>query len=89
MTPHHTAIDIEELRATIAETLELDPEEVTDDARFVEDLGADSLLALEMQVVLEEDYGVHLTEDDLRRTTTLRAAHALLVARTTQGGTVS
>ncbi|MFI9203125.1 acyl carrier protein [Streptomyces sp. NPDC053048] len=80
-----SAIDLEKLRATVAETLELDVEEVTDDARFVEDLGADSLLALEMQVVLEEQYGVHLTEDDLRAATTLRAAHALLTARTAAG----
>ncbi|MEU1819309.1 phosphopantetheine-binding protein [Streptomyces roseifaciens] len=78
MNPDDNAIDLEKLRITIAETLELDPEEVTDDAHFVKDLGADSLLALEMQISLEEQYGVHLTEADLRAATTLRAAQSLL-----------
>ncbi|MCD9140967.1 acyl carrier protein [Streptomyces albireticuli] len=81
MNPDSSVIDLEKLRVTIAETLELEPAEVTDDAHFVRDLGADSLLALEMQVVLEEQYDVRLTEDDLRAASTLLAAHALLVAK--------
>ncbi|MFI1366363.1 acyl carrier protein [Streptomyces griseochromogenes] len=79
-TSKSTAVDLERLRATIAEVLELDLDELTDDARFVEDLGVDSLIGLELQITLEVRYGVSLTEDDLRRATSLRTAHALLTA---------
>ncbi|MFI9237451.1 acyl carrier protein [Streptomyces sp. NPDC053079] len=85
MNPDSVVIDLEKLRLTIAETLELDPEEVTDDAHFVNDLGADSLLALEMQIALEEQYGVHVTEEDLRAATTLRAAHTMLTEKAASG----
>ncbi|KNB53270.1 polyketide-8 synthase acyl carrier protein [Streptomyces caatingaensis] len=74
-------MDLEDLRTTIAEVLELDTEEVTDDARFVQDLGVDSLLALEMQIALEEQYGVHLTEADLGEATTLRATYDLVTRK--------
>ncbi|WP_107082079.1 acyl carrier protein [Streptomyces caatingaensis] len=81
MNTDSTAIDLEDLRTTIAEVLELDTEEVTDDARFVQDLGVDSLLALEMQIALEEQYGVHLTEADLGEATTLRATYDLVTRK--------
>lgn len=85
MKSNSTAIDLEALRSTIAEVLELDPEEVTDDARFVEDLGVDSLLALEMQIALEEQYGVQLTEADLGEATSLRATYDLVTRKTAVG----
>ncbi|MBH1934182.1 acyl carrier protein [Streptomyces sp. AV19] len=81
MNTNSTVIELEDLRGTIAELLELDPEEVTDDARFVQDLGVDSLLALEMQIVLEERYGVQLTETDLAEATSLRATYDLVTRK--------
>ncbi|GAA0419190.1 acyl carrier protein [Streptomyces luteireticuli] len=85
MNTNSTTVDLEHLRTTIAEVLELDPEEVTDDARYVEDLGVDSLLALEMQIALEEQYGVQLTEADLGEATSLRATYDLVMRKTMAG----
>lgn len=73
-----TTLDKEQLRALVAETLDVDVEEVTDDARFVEDLEADSLLALEIVVKLENTYGVKLDEAVLPKITTLQATYELL-----------
>ncbi|MEU8515494.1 acyl carrier protein [Kitasatospora sp. NPDC059722] len=74
-------LDKEELRAVVAQVLDVDAEEVTDDARFVDDLEVDSLMALEIVVVLEKKYGVKLPESDLKQITTLRNAYDVLLGR--------
>jgi acyl carrier protein len=64
-------LDIEELRSLIADVLEVDVEEVTDDADFVQDLGVDSLMALAIIVRLERQYGIKLGESDLKQVSSL------------------
>ncbi|NYT96270.1 acyl carrier protein [Salinispora sp. H7-4] len=71
-------IDKEELRGRIATVLDIDPAEVTDDAHFADDLEVDSLLALEITVRLEREYGVKLDEKELPAVTSLQATYALL-----------
>ncbi|MBX6769902.1 MAG: acyl carrier protein, partial [Actinomadura rubrobrunea] len=66
-----TVLDRDDLRETIAEIIDMDVEEVTDHARFVEDLGLDSLMALEITVRLEKKYGVSLEEEELAELTDL------------------
>jgi|GEM_PF-2557835 hypothetical protein len=78
--PEFTPFDREDLRATVARVLEVDVEEVTDTASFVDDLGADSLIGLEVIVVLEKRYGVKLTESALRNITCLDDAYRQLDA---------
>ncbi|WP_411107408.1 acyl carrier protein [Streptomyces sp. cmx-4-9] len=75
------AFDKEELRTTVAEILDVEAAAVTDDAHFLEDLDVDSLMALEVVVVLEKKYGVKFTEAELRDVVTLRSAHGLLVQK--------
>ncbi|MEV6521569.1 acyl carrier protein [Longispora sp. NPDC051575] len=75
-------LDKEHLRQLIAETLDTEVDEVTDTARFVDELGADSLMALEVMVVLENTYQVKIDETELRAITCLDAAFDLLVAKT-------
>ncbi|MFD0277034.1 acyl carrier protein [Kitasatospora sp. NPDC127111] len=74
-------LDKEELRALVAQVLDVDTAEVTDHARFVDDLEVDSLMALEVVVVLEKKYGVKLPESDLKQITTLRNAYDVLLDR--------
>ena len=51
-------LDKEELRTVVADVLDVERDDVTDEANFVEELGVDSLMALEVMVVLEKKYGV-------------------------------
>lgn len=74
-------LDKEELRSIVAQVLDVDAAEITDDAKFVDDLEVDSLLALEIVVVLEKKYGVKLPESDLRRIITLQSAYDLLAGK--------
>jgi acyl carrier protein len=51
------------LRQIIAEQLGIDPDKVTDETSFVNDLGADSLDTVELVMVLEEEFDVDIPDD--------------------------
>jgi acyl carrier protein len=76
-----TALDKEELRSLIADVLELDVAEVTDDADFVQDLEVDSLMALAIIVRLERQYSIKLRESDLSQISSLIQVLELITDR--------
>ncbi|GGW13160.1 hypothetical protein GCM10018980_71640 [Streptomyces capoamus] len=82
VTPQDAAATVmpslDELRGIVAEILDADAADVTDDADFMADLEVDSLMALEVVVVLEKRFGVKFSESELRQVTSLRQAHQLL-----------
>lgn len=71
-------LDKHELRNLLAGVLDVETEQITDDAHFIDDIGVDSLMALEVVVVLEKTYGVRLGENELRQVTTLNRAYQTL-----------
>ncbi|MBI0377148.1 acyl carrier protein [Streptomyces albiflaviniger] len=75
------ALDMDELCTFVADVLDVDEEDVTDDADFVKTLGVDSLMALEVMVVLEKKYSVKLEEREMKDITTLRKVHDLLASK--------
>lgn len=54
----------QEVRKLVAEITERSPEEVSDTALFVEDLGIDSLMAIEMLVAVDKKYRIHISEEE-------------------------
>jgi acyl carrier protein len=54
----------EKVKEIIADRLGVDPEEVTPEASFVEDLGADSLDTVELVMALEEEFGIEIPDED-------------------------
>lgn len=62
-----------ELRQMIAKIAEVDESKVTLDADFVEDLGMDSMMALEILSIIEKKYNVKLSEEYLSKIATLRS----------------
>jgi acyl carrier protein len=61
----------EELRAIIAEIVEIEPEKVTPEANFVEDLGMDSMMALEILASIEKRYKLKIPDEKLTKITNL------------------
>lgn len=51
------------VKGIIVERFERKPEEVTEEARFVDDLGADSLDITEMIMALEEEFNIDIDDD--------------------------
>lgn len=66
-----------EIRNLIAEVLEEDPGKITPDAKFFEDLGMDSMMALEIMAAMEKKYKITIPEEKLAQLTTLRATVAV------------
>ena len=61
----------EKVKSIIAEQLGVKIEEVTAEASFVDDLGADSLDTVELVMALEEEFGVEIPDEDAEKITTV------------------
>jgi len=57
----------DKVKAIIAEQLGVKPEEVTPEASFIDDLGADSLDTVELVMALEEEFGVEIPDEDAEK----------------------
>lgn len=68
----------EELKTTIANIMDIDEAQIQGETRFVEDLGMESLMALEIMVALEKKYGIKLGEDELTKLSCLNSVADLL-----------
>lgn len=54
----------EEVRKLIAEQMHIDVNNITEDKRIVEDLGADSLDTVEMLMTLEDNFGIVIPDEE-------------------------
>ncbi|MEQ1857169.1 MAG: acyl carrier protein [Longimicrobiales bacterium] len=66
------------VREIIVNELGVEPEKVTDDASFVEDLGADSLDTVELVMAFEEEFGVDIPDEDAEQMRTVGDAISYL-----------
>ena len=58
---------LEKVKAVIVEQLGVDEDQVTLDASFADDLGADSLDTVELIMAFEEEFGVEIPDDQAER----------------------
>ncbi|XNM78042.1 acyl carrier protein [Escherichia coli] len=64
----------ERVKKLIGEQLGVKQEEVTNNASFVEDLGADSLDTVELVMALEEEFDTEIPDEEAEKITTVQAA---------------
>jgi acyl carrier protein len=62
------------VKKIIVEQLGVKEEQVTNDASFVEDLGADSLDTVELVMALEEEFECEIPDEDAEKITTVQQA---------------
>ena len=62
---------LEKMKEIIAEQLNVDGVEITEESSFKEDLGADSLDLFELVMSLEEEFGVEIPSEDLEKIATV------------------
>ncbi|MBN2400708.1 MAG: acyl carrier protein [Candidatus Aminicenantes bacterium] len=62
------------VKAVVAEKLNVGEDQVTEDAKFVEDLGADSLDQVELIMALEDEFSLKIPEEDAEKLMTVGSA---------------
>ena len=61
----------EKVKEIVANQLGVSPDQVTSEAKFIEDLGADSLDQVELIMALEEEFGADIPDEDAEKLTTV------------------
>ena len=62
------------VKKIVVEHLGVEPEKVTENASFIDDLGADSLDTVELVMAFEEEFGVEIPDDAAEKIVTVRDA---------------
>ncbi len=61
-----------EIKSIVAEITEIEPEKIALEASFIEDLGMDSMMALEILASIEKKYKLKIPEENLMKITNLK-----------------
>ena len=67
-------MEFDKLKQIIAEVLNVDPDEITMETTFVDDLGADSLDIFQIIMGIEEEFDVEIQNEDAEKITTVADA---------------
>ena len=71
----------DKIKAIIAKQLGVNPADVTDEASFIDDLGADSLDTVELVMAFEEEFGVEIADEDAEKILKVKDALTYIKAR--------
>lgn len=69
------------VKGVVADKLNVGEDQVTADAKFVEDLGADSLDQVELIMALEDDFDLKIPEEEAEQLSTVGAAVEYIVTK--------
>lgn len=65
---------LKKVKAIVADKLSISEDQVTEDASFIDDLGADSLDTVELVMALEDEFDMDIPDDDAEKLTTVGKA---------------
>jgi len=68
----------EKVKEIIVDQLGVDEKQVTADASFIDDLGADSLDTVELVMALEEEFDIEIPDEEAEKITTVALAIAYI-----------
>jgi acyl carrier protein len=77
------AFSEDRVKEIIAKELEVDVKQLTGEAKFIEDLGADSLDIVELVMALEEEFGIDIPDEDADKLKTVGDAMNYLKSHVT------
>ena len=75
----------EQVYEIIQRKLSVNPEQITPEASFTEDLGADSLDTVELVMALEEEFETEIPDEEAEKITTVQQAIDFVTARQSEG----
>ncbi len=65
---------LDEVKEVVVEQLNVNPDEVKEESKFVEDLGADSLDVVELVMALEEKFDIEIPDEEAEKIATVSDA---------------
>jgi len=65
---------LEKVKEVVVEQLDCNADEVKEESRFIEDLGADSLDVVELVMALEEEFDIEIPDEDAEKILTVADA---------------
>ncbi len=71
-------MEFEKLKKVIAEVLNVDPEEITPETTFMDDLGADSLDVFQIIMGIEEEFDIEIPAEKAEKISTVEEAVELI-----------
>ena len=74
----------EKVKKIVADHLGIDQEKVTDEASFIDDLGADSLDTVELVMAFEEEFGSEISDSEAEKILTVGDAIKFIDSKTNQ-----
>ncbi len=72
----------DQVKKIIVEQLGVDEDEVTSDASFVDDLGADSLDTVELVMAFDEEFSIEIPDEDAEKITRVKDAVSYIETHT-------
>jgi acyl carrier protein len=63
---------LDDIKEVVVEQLSVNADEVKEDSKFVEDLGADSLDVVELVMALEEKFDIEIPDDEAEKIRTVK-----------------
>ena len=71
-------MEFEKLKKVIADVLNVDPDEITMETTFADDLGADSLDVFQIIMVIEEEFDIEVPPEEAEKISTVEEAVTLI-----------
>jgi acyl carrier protein len=75
---------LKKVKAIVADKLSISEDQVTEEASFIDDLGADSLDTVELVMALEDEFGMDIPDEDAEKLTTVGKAIDYVLAHLSQ-----
>ncbi|MDX9813553.1 MAG: acyl carrier protein [Sulfurimonas sp.] len=72
---------LDDIKAVVVEQLGVNADEVKEESKFVEDLGADSLDVVELVMALEEKFDIEIPDDEAEKIRTVKDVVAYIESK--------
>lgn len=72
---------LKKVKSIVADKLSIGEEQITEQASFIDDLGADSLDTVELVMALEDEFGLDIPDEDAEKLTTVGKAMDYIVSK--------